>query len=205
MAKITWDGANDRTYNYGVSKVVLYSKDGISHAKWSGVTSIKETSSNSSFEEIFFDGHKFYNYPSTGDYEAEVTAVSFPKEFLGPLGLKETRPGFFLTNQAREVFHMIYQTETSSGGYKIHLVANILSNRASSTNNSISDAVEPEVFSWKFTAIPSTTIVDRKPYSKVVIDSQKIDQNTLELMEDYIYGTEVDSPRFPIENLFIDI
>ena len=205
MAKLTWDGVNDRTYNYGVSKVVLYSEDGTNHAKWSGVTSIKETSSGSSFEEIFFDGHKFYNYPSIGAYEAEVTAVSFPKEFLGPLGLQETRPGFFLTNQAREVFHMIYRTETNSGGYKIHLIANILSNRASSANDSISDSVQPEVFSWKFVSIPPITTFDSQPYSKVVIDSNKIDQYTLGLIEDYLYGTEVDDPRFPIENLFIDI
>jgi hypothetical protein len=207
MAKLTWGSLSDRTYNYGVSKVVLYNEDGTKYAKWPGVTSIKETSSGASFEPIFFDGRKFYNYPSTGGYEAEITAVSFPKEFLGPLGVEETRPGFFLTNQAREVFHMAYQTETSYGGYKIHLVANIISGRASSENKSISDSIEPEVFTWKFTAIPPPTTGGYYvlPYSKVSIDSQKIDSYTLALIEDYLYGTELDSPRFPIENLFIDI
>lgn len=205
MAKLTWDAEADRTYNYGVSKVVLYSDDGTKFAKWPGVTAIKETSVNSSFEELYFDGRKFYNYPSTGDYEAEVSALSFPDEFLGVLGVKETRPGFFITNQDRRVFHMSYQTETSYGGYKIHIVANIVSSRASSESKTIGDSLDPEVFSWKFSAVPPNTITELRPYPKVVVDSEKIDSYTLSVIEGYIYGNETQDPTLPIDNLFVNI
>jgi hypothetical protein len=205
MAKLTWDAMSDRTYEYGVSKVVLYSKDGTKFSKWSGVTSIKETSVNSSFEELYFNGQKFYNYPSSGDYQADVSALSFPKEFLGPLGVKESRPGFFLTNQDREVFHMTYQTQTSYDGYKIHFVANIVSSRASSESKTLDSSTNPEVFSWKFSAVPPDVISGVRPYPKVIVDSEKIDPESLTIIENYIYGSEVEDPRFPIENLFVDI
>jgi len=205
MTKLTWDDLSERTYNYGVSKVVLYSSDGVSFAKWPGVTSIKETVSGSDFESDFFDGHKFYNYPSTGSYEADVSAFSFPKQFLRALGVKETRPGFFLTNQDKEIFHMVYQTETSYGGYKIHLVSNIVSTRSSSENKTLNDSVEPETFTFKFSAIPVKPTENLAPYSKVVVDSEKVDPSKLSLIENYIYGTESENPMFPIGSLFVNI
>lgn len=201
MPALVWDDVGDRTFEVGVSKGVLYKANRFGVA-WNGLKSVTENTPVDSVEPIYFDGYKYTEIVTMGDFAGTLTAVTYPEEFLVCEGTLEDDKGFFVTAQEPTRFHLSYKTEIGddvaglNAGYKLHLVYNVLAIPAERDYESISDEYEPIEFEWELSAIPELVGLYR-PTAHVIFDSRKMDPYLLADIEDILYGTETRLPFLP--------
>jgi hypothetical protein len=200
MAALIWDETTKRLYETGISKGVFYDVNGYGVA-WNGLTSLEESVSDEILP-VHFDGLKFNDIVTIGDFSAVMRAWTYPDEFLPYEGILEDQDGFFLTSQPRTTFGLSYQTrvgndvENLEHGYKIHLLYNLTALPAQFGYQTLSDDVEAIEFEWTLSAIPEA-IENYRPTAHVIFDSRKMDPWLLEDLEHIIYGDEENPPHLP--------
>lgn len=200
MATLVWDEVGSRSYETGISKGVLYQEDGIG-ISWNGLTSIEE-SSDISVEPIYFDGIKFSDIVTLGDFVGTMRAFTYPDEFLRFEGTLQDQNGFYVLYQPPSQFGLSYRTDVGddvSGigeHYKIHLLYNLTAIPSTRSFQSINDALDPVEFEWSLTAIPEE-LENFHPTAHVILDSRKLDPYMLSDIEDILYGTEDTDPYLP--------
>ena len=196
MAPLVWDQVGDRLYETGISKGVLYKDDG-SGVPWNGLTAIEENISTE-VEAVHFDGVKFNDIVTIGDFAAVLRAFTYPDDFVYYEGTAEDQSGFFITSQPQSKFGLSYQTligddlDGIQHGYKIHILYNLTAVPSSATYETLKIDSEPIEFEWSITAIPEE-LENFRPTAHVIFDSTKIDPHLLRDVEDILYGDE-DSP-----------
>ena len=200
MAVLTWDQVGDHIFETGISKGVLYKADGYGVA-WNGLTAVEEKTSHDS-EPVHFDGVKFNEIITIGNFEAVLRAFTYPDEFLVCEGTLQDQTGFYVLNQMPSRFGLSYQTLIGSdvngldGGYKIHVLYNLNAMPADRTFETIGEGVDPVIFEWDITAIPEE-IENFRPSAHIVFDSRKIDPHLLNDIEEILYGSETDDAYLP--------
>lgn len=200
MATLVWDKIEDRIYETGVSKCVLYKYDGYGVA-WSGLTSVEEEVDNE-VESVHFDGVKFNDIVTIGDFSGVIKAFTYPEEFLFYEGTIEDQTGFYLLNQEQTQFSLSYQTKISDvvngsdAGYKIHLLYNLTALPSQRSHQTLSLDVEPIEFEWTITAIPEE-LDNFRPTAHIVFDSRRLDPYLLKDLEEILYGSENNDPYMP--------
>lgn len=205
MTKLDWDQAGVRLYETGVSHGVFYGSDskGIS---WNGLVSVDDND-DTSVEPLHFDGVKYAELATAGDFKGKIRAFTYPDEFMEYEGVVSWKPGFYLTNQDKSRFGLSFRTEIGhdqdpNAGYKIHLLYNLLAIPSTKQYKTLSLDSDPSEFEWDITAIPEQ--IDRfRPTSHVIIDSRKVDPLLLLDIENLIYGTDTTDPLLPELNGFI--
>ncbi|MET0786341.1 MAG: hypothetical protein ABWY25_06505, partial [Paenisporosarcina sp.] len=108
MTALVWDETGKRYYETGVDHGVFYDAHGLGVA-WNGLTAIEETIS-SEVQAVHFDGLKFNDIVTVGDFAAVMRAFTYPDEFLPYEGVLEDQQGFFVTSQPGWKFGLSYQT-----------------------------------------------------------------------------------------------
>jgi hypothetical protein len=200
MATIVWDEVGKRLYETGVSKGVFYDHTGLGVA-WNGLTSVEENTSHQ-VQPVYFDGLKFNDIVTIGDFAATIRAFTYPDEFLPYEGILSDYPGFFVTGQLGNRFGLSYQTKLGNDvegndlGYKIHLLYNLTAIPTQKTFNTMALELEPTEFEWSITSIPEI-IDDFCPTAHVIIDSRTMDPYLLADLENTIYGSAYDDPTLP--------
>ncbi len=209
--ELVWDQTGEKTYETGVSKGVLYSPNnsGVydTGVAWNGLTAVTESPSGAEATPQYADNIKYLNLVSAEEFGATIEAYTYPPEFEQYDGSASPEVGVSIGQQNRKVFGFSYQTilgndiEGQSYGYKIHVVygAQVApSERAYATVNESPEAV---TFSWEVTTTPTPvgTIggTAYKPTASLVVDSTKVDADSLAALEEALYGTEGDDPRLP--------
>jgi hypothetical protein len=194
MATLTWDDVGDRLFETGVRKGVLYAADGHG-VPWNGLISVDNNEADSA-EPVYFDGIKFNDIVTQGDFTATITAFTYPDEFLPFEGTLEDQDGFFILNQPHaRAFGLSYQTLVGDdingleSGYKIHLLYNLIAIPSTKGYQTIGDSIEPIEFEWSITSIPEE-IDGYRPTAHVVIDSRKMDPYLLSDIEAILYGED---------------
>lgn len=200
MAELVWNTAGSRFYEAGVDRGVLYI-DGQPGIAWNGLTSVNERPSGGDSTPFYIDGVKYLNLPAGEQFEATISAFTYPEEFSECDGTYQPRSGLFLTQQRRKEFGFSYRTkvgndQSESFAYKLHIVYNALAEPSERSYESATDEVDPNDFSWKITTKPPA-MPGYRPTSHVVMDSRNTDPTILALVEDVLYGTEEDSARLP--------
>lgn len=200
MARLDWNTPGTRLYEAGVDRGVLY-VDGFSGVPWNGLISVSENPTGGEAKPFYIDGVKYLNRSAREEFEATLTAFTYPDEFEACNGNVEPRSGMFLSQQRRKSFGLSYRTmigndQTESHGYKIHIVYNALAAPSERSNESFKDTTDPNDFSWRITTKPPA-MSGYRPTSHVVIDSRSTDPSVLSLIEDTLYGTDVDAARLP--------
>jgi hypothetical protein len=192
VATLTWDQVGERLFETGVSKGVLYKADGHGVA-WNGLISVDNNQSDST-EPIYFDGVKFDDIVTQGDFTATITAYTYPDEFEPYEGSMEDQAGFFVLNQPpHRAFGLSYRTNVGDDiigiekGYKIHLLYNLIVVPSQKSYQTLGDSIEPVEFEWTISAIPEE-IEGYRPTAHVVIDSTRIDPYLLADLEEILYG-----------------
>lgn len=203
MAALVWDEPEDKIYQTGVDKVVLYHQfPPINGAAWNGVTEIAETS-RQEVEDVYFNGVKVYGITKRKDYSAEISAFSYPEELFKYSGNQEMSSGFYLGDQRPALFNMSYRTligsptEGEEFAYKIHMVWNVLAVPKGRSSDTIGDSTDPVLFSWDIQTSPQQVYEPTfkyRPTSYMAIDSRKINATKLEELELMLYGG--DDPAF---------
>lgn len=199
MAVLVWDQVGERFFETGVSKGVMYGRDGLGIA-WNGLTSVDEDTSKT-VEPVYYDGIKFNEIITIGNFSAVIRAFTYPEELLEYEGLLQDQTGFYVSDQPQSTFSLSYQTIVGSDvdaeiGYKIHLLYNLTIVPAQRSYVSLSETVEPVEFEWTVTGIPEE-IEKFRPSGHVIFDSRKIDPYLMTDLEEVLYGSETEDARLP--------
>ena len=207
MAKLTWDAAGQRLYETGVRNVVLYVKNGSTYKEgvaWNGVTSIEENPTGAEATPLYANDSKYLNLVSNEEYEASITAYTYPDEFAECDGSASLSEGVRIGQQTSKEFGLCYRTaigndtEGTEHGYKLHLVYGALASPSSKSHSTINNDPEAAEMSWDITTTP-VPVTGHKPTSVVEIDSTKVDPLKLAELEKKLYGgdQEMDKPTLP--------
>jgi len=200
MTALIWDETSKLFYETGISKGVFYDVDGYGVA-WNGLTAVEESVSNQ-VQAVHFDGLKFNDIVTVGDFTAVMRAWTYPDEFLPYEGILEDQKGFYVADQPGSKFGLSYQTKIGNDidglehGYKIHLLYNLTALPAQKIYQTMSLETEPLEFQWTITAIPEA-IENYRPTAHVIFDSRTMDPWLLEDIESIIYGDEDNPPHLP--------
>lgn len=200
MSRLQWNAPGTRFYETGVDRGVLY-VDGQAGVVWNGLTSVNESSSGGEAKPYYIDGVKYANVPSSEEFEATLSAFTYPDLFALCEGNVQPRSGLFLTRQRRKSFGLSYRTMIGNDleeeqGYKIHIIYNVLASSSERTSNSLGESVDPTDFTWSITARPPV-MSGYKRTAHVVIDSRHTDPIVLSIIEDILYGTDEETARLP--------
>lgn len=205
MTRLDWDQAGMRFYENGVSQGVFYGSDG-KGVPWNGLVSVEETTS-SDVEPLYYDGVKYADLVTLGDFEGTIRAITYPDEFLPYEGIDTRIDGFQLTDQPKDRFGLSYRTEINNDqsaqiAYKIHLLYNLLAIPSNKVNQTMSLNTDPTEFEWDISGIPEQ--VDRyRPTAHVIIDSRKLDPLLLLDIENFLYGSDTDDAVLPDLNALV--
>jgi hypothetical protein len=227
VTRITWGDPQQRKYEYGVDRGVLY-PIGQNGVPWNGLVSVEETIVGGEATPFYFDGWKYLDLIANEDFQAILTAISAPDEFAACEGVRLLAAGLFATQQPRSTFDLCYRSKvgdmTNPGlGYKLHIVYNCTAEPSGKTYSTKSDKIEPETRSWTIDSVPPRNPiqsewpsgvlhpeVNYKPTAHFVIDSTTAgfnsfyDRPKIELVEDILYGTASTAPRMPTQAEVID-
>lgn len=213
MTQLTWNGAGTRLYETGVDRGVLYLADG-SGVAWSGLTGVKESSSNADTKGYYLDGIKYLNIAGTKEFKGNIEAYTYPEEFAEYDGWIVYDNGVQVDEQKRKQFGFSYRTRIGNDlegyeyGYKIHIVYNALANPSDSSYSSMGDDLDPITFSWDISTTPIKNSHSPAPVSHIVVDSTKTNDTQLRFIEEYLYGSATQSASLPsvdeILDLFVD-
>lgn len=195
MAKLIWGSLEDKTFEYGISKGVLYGDLGLS-SPWNGITSVQESFGESAVTETFFDSKKVSIVPSNELYEVSVTAYTFPESFLSYIGYMSSRRGIAVTNKTLKVFNFSYQVRVNETRYKIHLLEKVVSVRTPLTTKTVAGSFEANSLTFTLKPTIFKTENNLRPTSHTVIDSGKVTPSFLSFVENKLYGTSTSPPEF---------
>lgn len=215
MAKIVWDKYGERFYETGVSNVVLFpmnaDKTYGKGVAWNGVTAITQSSSGGEIDPFYMDNVKYFNKARLEEFSATIEAIGYPDEFVPCDGSIEVIPGVFAGQQPKKSFGLVYRTNIGNDidgqdhGYKLHFIYNATASSSDRSYETISDSSEVISFSWDITTVP-VELNDGLASSYFVIDSRKYPSESMESLENTIYGldtpTSIDS-RLPLPSEFI--
>jgi len=199
MTALTWDATGERSYQQGISKGVLYLRDG-TVVVWNGLTSMDE-GSDQDLTSYYLDGVKYLENLTPADFEGKLKAWTYPDELDSVMGISQVDPGLQLYEQPPQNFCLSYQTKVSNdqdpdAGYKIHLLYNLLAVPDEASFETLSDDSKPVEFAWDLTGTPNA-LPGFRPTVHVVLDSTKAPANVLEAIENILYGTDESNARFP--------
>lgn len=200
MPRLDWNTPGTRFYEAGVDRGVLYieNRPGV---VWNGLTSVSENPSGGGPKPYYIDGVKYLNLSEPEEFEATITAFTYPVEFEACDGSIQPRGGLFLTHQRRKTFGFSYRSMIGSDQsegihYKLHIVYNALASPTSRERGTLTEQSDPGDFSWAITTKPPA-LSGYKRTSHVVIDSRTTDSTVLSSIEDILYGTDESSARIP--------
>lgn len=208
MTQLAWDEVGERFYEAGVDRGVLYPLN-MPGVVWNGLVSVTERPSGGELSEFHYDGVKYLSILSSTDFKATLEAFTYPDEFGICDGTLEIQPGLFAKDQPRSRFHLSYRTmigndvEGSDFGYKIHLIYNALAAPSEEDNSTFAQTIEPKNFSWEIDAIP--IFGDFVPTAHFILDSRKLTDSVLVVLEDILYGDGINQPRMPSISEIIEI
>lgn len=200
MPELVWGNPLDKRYESGLDKGVLYLPDGTA-VPWNGLISISEKFNQDS-ETVYFDGMKISVIVSSGDFEANLKAASYPKEFDEIQGYAHLRKGVKLRDQMPQFFGMCWRTFKGNeaggpeAGYKINVAYNLIatpSDRAYETKSDDPSLVE---FEWDIASVPEE-LPGFRPTAHFIIESDEVDPWLLEEIEKKLYGTYESDPYLP--------
>lgn len=206
MPRLVWSVPGTRFYETGVDQGVLYIRNepGV---VWTGLTSVVENPSGGESRSYYIDGAKYWVATSAEEYEATISAYTYPEEFGECDGTTKVRDGLYATQQQRSPFGFSYRTKVGNDrngnehGYKIHVVYNAVASPTQRSYSSVEDSVEPIDFSWD--------LICRQPnlYEPVhiVVDSRYTDSIILAMFEDILYGNELNNARLPTYSEVVEL
>lgn len=194
MTVLAWDLVDDRSYQTGIDRGVLYLSDS-SGVVWNGLISVN-VSSEIDVEAIYFDGRKIHDVVTIKDFEGTLKAFSYPEEFYQYQGLKNVRLGVQLLDQPQKRFGLSWRTMINDTDYKLHIAYCLLAIPSNRQFDTLSDSPSLAEFEWKVTGVPQD-ISGYRPTSYVCLDTTRDDPTVIASIESSLYGTESTNPVLP--------
>lgn len=198
--KLNWDDPNQRYYQTGVDRGVLYPKSG-NPVPWNGLTGVDESGTTQS-DILYRDGKIYLADVDPGDFEGSLSAYMWPDEFNVCMGFPEATDGLYVDNQKPKRFDLSYRSLIGSGtegdmfGYQIHLLYNLMAQPGSRSRKTLTNTPAPMDFSFGLVATP-VRLPGFRPSAHYILDTRHLDSTTLGQLEDLLYGTPTEAGRMP--------
>ena len=204
-ARLTWDEAENRKYEYGVSQGVLFpmKDDGTYDAgkSWNGLTNVTDQPEGADINKMYADGIYYAGIRGAEEYHASIEAYTYPDEFAECDGSAEPLPGMYVGQQARKKFGISWRTEignanTDKLGYKIHVAYGLSASPTEKSHDTVNDSPEANPWSWDIEGTP-VPMTGYKPTAKLEFDSTKLTVNQMKALEDLLYGSTTAASKLP--------
>ena len=212
--KLTWDDTGSRLFETGVSKAVLYPEDSSGNYEkgvaWSGIVSISVSPSGGDPTPYYANNVKIAEEYSFIDFNGSIEAFTYPDEFAECLGMSLSGIGMRFAMQKRKRFGLVWRsvlgndTNSLDHGYKLHILYGCMAQMSEMPYSTINQDPELMTFSWPISAMP-TAATGYFPTSYVEIDSTKTDKDSINFLEQNLYGTDMTMPRLPLPEELITI
>ena len=206
---IQWDDKTKMSFQAGLDRGVLYLQDGTT-VPWNGLTSVNTyDEANAEVESYYVDGLKLLDVSGYGEFEADLSAFTTPKEFDRCVGLGEINQGLSVAGQQRESFGLSYRTRVGDSqkglrrGYKIHLIYGATALSESENHETLSDDPAAMSLSWKLKTV-AQHIPGRAPSAHLIIDTRYMYSSSVAALEAVLYGAD-QPPRLPTPTEVLDI
>lgn len=201
MPRLVWNAVGTRYYEAGVDRGVLYvgTDPGVA---WIGLTSVSENPTGAEPKPYYQDGVKYSNTTTSEEFEATISAYTYPREFEPCDGSISARSGLILNQQPRRSFGLCYRTmigndlDNNDQDYKLHLIYNARARPTGRTNNTLNESPDPTDFSWSITTRPPA-MSGYKRTAHIVVDSRYTNADVLATLEDSLYGSDMNTPTLP--------
>lgn len=201
MTQIYWNNVGQRRYEVGIDRGVLYVPGEEIAVPWNGLIAVDETS-DTAVEPLYFNGVKYFDYVSRGDYKGSLKAYTYPPEFeLFDGVLESPGNGIFVTGQIPTgVFHLSYRTMVGNdidginGGYKIHVLYNLTAKPSNKSYSTLANNPSAYAFSWDLSSVPVEAF-NLRPTSHIIFDTTKMHESAIYEIERVLYGTSTTQPR----------
>lgn len=204
-ARITWDEAENRLYEYGVSQGVLYPmKDDGEYdngVAWNGLTNITDQPEGADLNKMYADGILYAGIRGAEEYHNSIEAYTYPDEFAACDGSAQPIPGMYLGQQARKKFGLSWRTEignanTETLGYKIHVAYGMTASPSEKSHDTVNESPEAQTMSWDAEGTP-VPVGGYKPTAKLEFDSTKLSAAKMAKLEELLYGSTSAAAKLP--------
>lgn len=183
----------------GVDRGVLYLSNG-TPIPWNGLVAVTENSDEESIQTgLYFDGIRFGFGQSIPDFSITVEAWSYPLEFEPYEGITAGLE----TKQPRKPFGFSWR-DNKDDGHLIHLVWNAMASPSEKSYLTKNNDPELSSFSWDFKTRP-IKINGFWPTSHMVVDTNTAPEDSVQALEDLLYGTNLVNGSFPTPQEVIDL
>lgn len=197
-ARLTWDAAADRKYEYGVSQGVLYptNDQGVygNGVAWNGLTNITDQPEGADLNKMYADGIMYAGIRGAEEYHASIQGYTYPDEFAACDGSAQPLPGMYLGQQNRKKFGLSWRTEignanTETLGYKIHVAYGLTAAPTEKSHDTVNESPEAADLSWDCEGTP-VPVPGYKPTAKLEFDSAKLGAAKMAKLEELLYGSD---------------
>lgn len=192
MTRLNWDQA-PRVYEEGVDHAVLYSGDEV--VVWNGLVAVDEHGTGEQDLNHYLDGRRLVVSQQIGDFEASLQAYTYPDEFDAYNG--------YLDDRTYRRFGLSYRTQSSDGD-KLHIIYNALVRPNNRSWSSLTNVSNPSIFIWDIQA-SSVNVPGARPTSHLIVDTATAKPELIQLIEEWLYGTDLDDPRLPDPEEIVDV
>lgn len=191
MFNITWDDPNDRYYEHGIDRGVIYipTRDPI---PFNGITGFEESGGGAA-TILYRDGIIYMADVEAADFTGKLTALFFPDELHECLGMPEVADGLYVDGQKPKRFGFSYRSLIGSGatgdlfGYQIHLVYNAIASIGSRSRETLGENADPVEFSFEMFCTP-VRLPGYRPTAHYIIDTRNMSKSKVLQLEELLYG-----------------
>jgi hypothetical protein len=204
-AALTWDEAENRKYEYGVSNGVLYPmQDDGSYAQgvaWNGLTNITDKPEGADINKMYADGILYAGIRGVEEYHASIEAYMYPDEFAQCDGSAQPITGMYMGQQPRKKFGLCWRTEignanTETLGYKIHVAYGLTASPTEKAHDTVNESPEAGTLSWDCEGTP-VPVTGYKATAKLEFDSTKLGDNKMTALKALLYGSTTANASLP--------
>ena len=199
MSRLHWNSIGQRQYEQGIDRGALYIPGDEVAVPWNGLISV-DAVTDSSVEALYFNGVKYFDYVTRGDFKGSIKAFTYPKEFEIFDGVLESpNNGIFITGQQPQGnFHLSYRTNIGNDvdgfyGYKIHVLYNLTARPTAKSYTTLTRDPEAFEFSWDLSSVPVDAF-NLHPTSHIIFDTTKMHEGAIYEIERVLYGTTTTDP-----------
>ena len=211
MSRLIWDADNEKSFEYGVSRGVLYVKmdardeaagtDYYPGVVWNGLTNISIEHDGFDSTRLDSSGFVYDILRSPETLSGSIEAYTYPEDFNECDGTKHFTNGGMVGQQEHVPFGLCYRTELAYGAYLIHVIYDCTAILGESDDETVNDTIEAKLFHWDFDTFPYQ-MDGYSPFSEMLFDSRNIPTDKMVLLENCLYGSGSNDPTLPTpENL----
>lgn len=194
MVMIEWDLPEDRTYESGLDRAVLYPMNNLG-IPWNGLTKVSEKRSTTQ-EPLYYEGDRFDILTNPKDFAATISAYTYHDimdvltgSYFDGLGVQYNDVLF------DNFFSLSYRTMVGgTSDYKVHVLFNLKAKPSDTTRATNSDRDTPMEFSWDVESVPQNVSGIRTP--RLIFDTRRVSPETMSSVEDALYGSDIEDCNF---------